>query len=83
MPQDGYIFVKAGSSNNFNMSLLSIGIYALNNIQLAGILLEEPYAEAVLSTPYLKKNTQISIVITMNANAWSYETRGNAGIYII
>lgn len=77
MPEDGYVIARAGAANNYNMTMLTLIITIQNTVRVAEILLEEPYAEATLSSPYLKKNTPVTIEIIMNASAWTYETRGN------
>lgn len=83
MPEDGYVVVRAGAANNFNMTMLTLVITINNSIRVAEILLEEPYAEATLTSPYLKKNTPVSIEVIMSANSWSYETRGIIDFIII
>lgn len=83
MPEDGYVIARAGAANNYNMTMLTLIITIQNTVRVAEILLEEPYAEATLSSPYLKKNTPVTIEIIMNASAWNYETRGNLDFVII
>lgn len=83
MPEDGYVVARAGAANNYNMTMLTIIISVQNSLRVAETLLEEPYAEATLSSPYLKKNTPVTIEIIMQASAWTYETRGNLDFIII
>jgi hypothetical protein len=81
MPEDGYVIVSGGASNNFYTSTLVMKISVQNAGRIAEILLEEPYADAVISSPYLKKDTSVIIDITMNASSWP--SSGSASIVII
>jgi hypothetical protein len=81
LPEDGYVIVRGGASNNFYTSLLLMKISVQNAGRIAEISLEEPYAEAVIASPYLKKNTSVTIDIIMNATSWP--SSGSADVVII
>lgn len=83
MPEDGYVVVRAGAANNYSTTMLTLVITINNSLRVAEILLEEPYAEAALSTPYLKKGTPVLINVIMNADSWTSETRGIVDFTII
>lgn len=83
MPEDGYVVARAGAANNYSTTMLTLVITINNSLRVAEILLEEPYAEATISTPYLKKGTQVNIAVIMSANAWTSDTRGTVNFTII
>jgi hypothetical protein len=76
MPQDGYVVFRAGASSNPTTTRLSISIIIQNTLRVAEISSADAYAEASVSTPYLKKNTPVTVEVTMTASSWSSETKG-------
>lgn len=83
MPQDGYVIAKAGASNNSTTVQLILVITA-NNLRVAEMILTNtPYSEVCLSTPYLKKGTNVNINVILAASSWTASGKGNVNFTII
>lgn len=83
MPEDGYVVARAGAGNNSSTSMLTLIITINNTLRVASLLLEEPYAEAAISSPYIKKGTQVLINVVLTAASWTNETKGIVDFTVI
>lgn len=83
MPEDGYVIVRAGAANNSTTTMLTLVVTIQNSLRVAEVILDSPYSEATLSTPYLKKGTPVLINVIMRANTWTSDTRGTIDFTVI